>query len=91
MFFYQFVHSTESIFGCSGKFSQVHSSSVYTFFFQKLIMISEFFQRKVGNYLFSQACFFLARQLFIFIYFIFFFLLFLFLLALISFSSFFLF
>jgi len=48
-------------------------------------MISEFFQRKVGSYLFSQARF-LARQLFIFI--VFFFLLFLFLLALFSFSSF---
>jgi len=51
-------------------------------------MISELFQRKVGSYLFSQACCFLARQLFTFIYFLFFFLLFLFLLALFSFSSF---
>jgi len=61
---------------------------VYTHFIQKLVMISEFFQRKVGSYLFSQACCFLAKQLFIFIYFLFFFLLVLFLLALFSFSSF---
>jgi len=44
---------------------------VYTHLFQKLVMINEFFQRKVGSYLFSQACCFLARQLFIFIIFFF--------------------
>ena len=59
------------------------------FFFSKTPMISEFVQRKVGSYLFSQACYFLARQLFIFI--ISFFLLFLFLLALFPLSSFFFF
>ena len=43
-------------FGCSGKFSQHSSFKCIHIFFQKLVMISEFFQRKVGSYLFSQAC-----------------------------------
>ena len=74
--------------GCSEKFSQHLPFKLHTHFFQKLVMISEFFQRKVGNYLFSQAWCFLARQLFIFFYyFLFSFLLFLFLLALFSFFS----
>ena len=57
--------------GCSEKFSQHLPFKLHTHFFQKLVMISEFFQRKVGNYLFSQAWCFLARQLFIFIIFFF--------------------
>ena len=32
-------------------------------FFQKLVMISEFFQRKARSHLFPKACWFLARQL----------------------------
>ena len=58
-------------------------------FFQKLVMISEFFQRKVGNYLFSQACCFqLDNFLFLLFYFFSFLPSFLFLLALFSLSSF---
>ena len=79
MFFYQFVHSSESIFGCSEKLSQhLPFKCIYTFF-QKLVMISEFilFQRKVGSYLLSQARCFFARQLLFFIIFFLFFLLFL--------------
>ena len=45
VFFYQFVHSSESIFGHSGKFHSIYPSSVYTFF-QKLVMINEFFSKK---------------------------------------------
>jgi len=33
---------------------------VYTHFFQKLVTISEFFQRKVGSHLFSKACWFFS-------------------------------
>jgi len=49
-----------SLFWVFGKtFHSIYPSNVYTFF-QKLVMISELFQRKVGSYLFSQACCFLA-------------------------------
>ena len=64
MFFYQFVHSSESILGVPKNFHSIYPSNVCTHFFQKLVMISEFFlQIKVGFYLFSRACYFLARQL----------------------------
>ena len=77
-----------SLFWVFGKtFTAFYPSNVYTYFFQKLVMISEFFQRKVGSYLFSQACRFFFSQT-TFYYFLFLFLLFLFLLALFSFSSF---
>ena len=46
-------------FGRPGKFHSIHPSGVYTFF-QKLVMISEFFQRKVGSHLFSKACWFFS-------------------------------
>ena len=49
-------------FGRLGKSSQ-HSPFRCIHIFQKLVMINEFFQRKVGNRLFSKACRFLARQL----------------------------
>ena len=77
-FFYQFVHSFESILGVRKNFSQHLPFKCVHTFFPKLVKISKIFQRKVGNYLFSQACCFLARQPLLF----FFFLLILFLLAL---------
>jgi len=46
--------------GVRENFHNIHPSGVYTFFFQKLVMISEFFQRKVGSYLLSQACCFFS-------------------------------
>ena len=52
-------------FGRPGKFSQ-HSPfrCRHVFFFKnRLWSMNEFFQRKVGNRLFSKACRFLARQL----------------------------
>ena len=61
-----------SLFWVFEKTFTAFTLQAYTHFFQKLVMISEFFQRKVGSYLFSQACCFLARQLFIFYYFLFF-------------------
>jgi len=67
MFFYQFVHSCESILGVRENFHIINPLGVYTFF-QKLVMINEFFQRKAGSYLLSQACCCLARQLFIIIF-----------------------
>ena len=85
MFIYQFVHSSESILGVRENFHSIHPSGVYTFF-QKLVMISKIFQRKVGNYLFSQACCFLARQplLFFIFYYLFIFSPFLFFSCLLS-------
>ena len=60
MFFYQFVHSSESILGVRENFHSIHPSGVYTFFLKKLVMISKFFQRKVGSHLFSKACWFFS-------------------------------
>jgi len=46
--------------GVRENFHSIHPPGVYTFF-SKLVMINEiFFQRKVGSYLLSQACCFLA-------------------------------
>jgi len=95
MFFYIFMHSSESILGVRKNFHSIYPSNVYThffIFFQKLAMISEFFflQIKVGNYHFSRACCFFSKTTFYSYYFLFSFLLFLSLLALFSFSSFFL-
>ena len=60
-----------SPFWAFGKIFTAFTLEAYThIFFQKLIMINEFFQRKAGSYLFSKACCFLARQLFIIIIFI---------------------
>ena len=54
MFFYQCVHSSESILGVRGNFT-AFTLRVYTHFFQKLAMIGEFsFQSKVGNHLFQK-------------------------------------
>jgi len=59
-----------SLFWAFGKIFTAFTLEAYThIFFQKLIMINEFFQRKAGSYLFSKACCFLARQLFIIIFF----------------------
>ena len=58
-FFYQFVHSFESILGVRENFHSILPLGIYTFF-QKLVMINEFFQRKVGNRLFSAACWFFS-------------------------------
>ena len=54
-----------SPFRASGEISQ-HSPFRCRHIFQKLVMINELFQRKVGNRLFSKACRFLARQLIFF-------------------------
>ena len=60
------------ILGVRENFHSTHPSGVYTFF-QKPVMISEFFfQRKAGSHLFSQACCFLARQPLLFFIFYFF-------------------
>jgi len=73
MFFYQFMHSFESILGVRKNFHSIYPSNVYTHFFSKTSYDQQIFLHiKVGNYLFSQACCFLARQLFIFIIFVFF-------------------
>ena len=59
MIFYQFVHLSESILGLRKIFT-AFTLQVYTHFFQKLVMISKFFQRKVGSRLFSKACWFFS-------------------------------
>ena len=64
MFFYQFVHSSESILAVRGNFHSIHPSGVDTFFLQKSVMIDEFFfKEKLEVISFSKACWFLARQL----------------------------
>ena len=45
----------KSISGVQENFHSILPLGVYTFF-QKLVMINEFFQRKVGSHLFSKAC-----------------------------------
>ena len=47
-------------FGRLGKSSQHSPFRGIHIFFQKLVMISEFFQRKVGSHLFSKACWFFS-------------------------------
>ena len=59
MLIYQFMHSSESILGVRENFHSIHPSGVYTFF-QKLVMISKFFQRNVVSHLFSKACWFFS-------------------------------
>ena len=63
MFFNQFVHSSESISGVRENFHSIHPSGVYTFF-QKLVMISEFFfKEKLEIVSFQKHVGFSARQL----------------------------
>ena len=72
VFFYQFVHSSESILHVRKNFHSIYPSSAHIFF-QKLVMINEFsLQIKVGNYLFSQARNFFQLDTFILIIFFFF-------------------
>ena len=77
MFFYQFVHSSESILGVRENFHNIHPLGVYTFF-QKLAMISEFFfKEKLEVISFQKHVGFSAKQLislFFFLSFSFFFL-----------------
>jgi len=65
MFFYQFMHSSKSILGVRENFRSIQPSGAYTFFFQKLVMISEsFFQRKAGSYFFSKMCWLFSRKIY---------------------------
>ena len=78
MFFYPFVHSSESILGVWENFHSIHPSGVHKFFFQQLAMISEIFfkeelevisfQKHVGfsakQLIFPLSFFFLTRSLF---------------------------
>jgi len=75
MFFYQFMHSSESILGVRENFHSIHPSGVYAFFFQKLVMISEsFFKEKLEVISPKKHVGFSARQLiFSFSLFLFFF------------------
>jgi len=74
MFFYQFMHSSESILGARENFHSIHPSGVYTFFFQKLVMISEsFFKEKLEVISLQKHVGFSTRQLiFLFLFFFFF-------------------
>ena len=82
MFFYQFVHSSESIFGCSGKFSQRWPfKCVHTFFFKNWLWSVIFFSKK--SWKFQEHVGFSTRQLiFLFSLFLFIMCLFLFLVCL---------
>ena len=81
-----------SPFRASGEISQ-HSPFRCIHIFQKLVMINEFFQRKVGSHLFSKACWFFSQTTyfsFFSIFFLLFFIcLFLFLVCFFFFSFFF--
>jgi len=81
MFFYQIMHSSESILGVRENFHSIHPSGVYTFF-KNLVLISEIifkeklevisFQKHVGfsaeRYIFC-SCLFLFFFCFFFRYF----------------------
>ena len=89
MFFYQFVHSSESILGVWENLHSIHPSGVYTFF-QKLVMISEsFFNEKLEVISFQKHVGFSARQLIFLFLFFFIICLFLFLVCFFFFSFFF--
>jgi len=71
MFFYQFMHSSESILGIRENFNSTHPSGVYTFF-QKLVMISEFFKEKMEVISFHKHVVFLLDNLYYLLFSIFF-------------------
>ena len=72
MFFYLFLHLSMSILGVRENFNSIHPSGAYTSFFQKLVMISEFFFKEKLEFISSQKHVgFLARQLNIFFSFLF--------------------
>jgi len=81
MFFYQFMHSSESILGIRENFHNIHPSGVYTFFSPKTgVMISEsFFKEKLEVISFQKRTGFSAERyifcscLFLFLLFLFFF------------------
>ena len=62
-----------SPFSVFGKIFTAFTLQVYTHFFQKLVMISEFFQRKVGSHLFSKACWFFSLTTYFFFFLLLFF------------------
>jgi len=73
MFFYQFMHSSESILGVRENFHSIHPSGVYTFFFKNwLWSVKFFFKEKLEVISFQKHIGFLARPLII-IFFLFFF------------------
>ena len=79
MFFYQFMHSSESILGVRENFHSIHPSGVYTLFFKNWLWSLKFFAKKSWKLSpFKSMLVFLARQLFL-PFFSFFFLFFLFL------------
>ena len=71
MFFYQFVHSSESIFGRLGKLSQRSFFKCIHIFLKKLVIISEFFKDKLEVISFHKHVVFqLANLLFLFSFFL---------------------
>jgi len=74
MFFYQFMHLSDSILGVRKNFHSTHPSGVYTFF-QKLVMTSESFSKKSWKlFLFKSMLAFHLDNLFFFFSFFFLFL-----------------
>ena len=63
IFFYQFVHLSESILGLREKFSQHSPFRCIHLFSQKLVMISKFFKEKLEVISFQKHVGFSARQL----------------------------
>ena len=79
MFFYQFVHSSESILGVRENFHSIHPSGVYTHFFKNWLR-SVNFSKKSCKLSLSKACWCFSQTTFYYYYYYYF--LFLFLLAL---------
>ena len=74
MFFYQFIHSSESILGVRENFHSIHPSGVYTFFFSKnwLWSVNLFSKKSWKLFLFKSMLAFQPKDIF-FVLFLFFF------------------
>jgi len=72
LFFYQFMHPSESILGTPKNFT-AFTLQVNTIFFstKTCVMTNESFQRKVGSYFFSKACWLLNQKIFFVVFFCF--------------------
>ena len=66
MLLYQFMHSSESILGVRENFHSIHPLGAYTFFFQKLVMISEslFSKKSWKLFLFKNVLAFQPKDIF---------------------------
>ena len=71
MFFYQFMHSSESILGVRKFFTAFTLQVYHTYFLSKTGYDQWNFQRKAGSYLFSKACWLLTWKIYFLFLFVF--------------------